>query len=76
MSLPTCPICGSPINQDEQLLAYLYRPRGWWVVHHLKKQEKTLEIHRPLELNEGQIQVPNATIVCARAMYEEPKLKH
>ena len=71
---PTCPICGAPLEPGDHLLAYLYRPKGWWVVHHLRKK-KGPEITHPLLMNEDQIQVPNATIVCARAMYDEPKLK-
>jgi hypothetical protein len=29
-----CPICSAEIKDDERLVAYLYKPQGWWVVCH------------------------------------------
>lgn len=36
---PICPICNNPLKNEEQLIAYYYAPKKWWVVQHVGPDE-------------------------------------
>jgi hypothetical protein len=57
-----------PIAEDEQLLAYYFAPKGWWVMHHLKKS-----VNENLVGNEEKLVVVGFKSTCALAYFKEPQ---
>ena len=59
-----------PIGKGEQLIAYYFAPKDWWVMHHLKASP-----NENLIGNEEMLTVVGAKSTCALAGFREPEMK-
>lgn len=64
----TCPICSKPIAEDEQLIAYYFAPKDWWVVHHVKNVIGSVSGG-----NEGKFKLLDTREICSRAGFTGPQ---
>jgi hypothetical protein len=62
--MKACPICGSPIEPDEKLVAELIPERDWWVVRHIRP---TRDGDDQDHLRVGDHSLPEWHVRCARA---------
>jgi hypothetical protein len=63
-----CPTCGMPLEPGEDLVAYYYAPKNWWVVAHLGPGEQTAI------MGEMHMEIPKRKIICHQSRYETPML--